>query len=117
MSQVASEFLQQSSLLNPQNTFNFLPAYAAYATAFIAGFCGIRYRDFQLDLVYPSENFNQYATSQINTQYTVFKPPATQTENFNVTGLMYRGNKLDIIYNLRAKSVEVKVEVYLKIYM
>jgi hypothetical protein len=104
---VASEFLQQSSTLNPQNTFNYLPAYAAYATAFIAGYCGVRYRDFQLDLVYPSEHFNQYTTS-VNPMFPVFKQPTQQTENWNITGLMYRGNKIDIIYNLRAKSVEVR---------
>jgi hypothetical protein len=106
---VSSEFLQQSSTINPQNTFHYLPSYAAYASAFIGGYCGVRYRDFQLDLVYPSEHFNQYSSVQtVNPLYPIFKQPSAQTENWNITGLMYRGNKLDIIYNLRAKSVEIR---------
>lgn len=106
---MTSEFLQASSTVNSQNTFVYLPAYAAYAHAFIAGYCGVRYRDFQLDLVYPSEHYTQYSNTQtVNNQYPIFKLPTLQTETWNITGLMYRGNKLDIVYNLRAKSVEIR---------
>lgn len=104
---VATEFPQTTSAINPQNTFNYLPSYAAFATAFIAGYCGVRYRDFQIDLVYPSEYFTQYQ-SQGSSQYPVFTQPAPNVEVWNVTGLLYRGNKLDIIYSLRSRSVEIR---------
>ena len=103
-----SEYPNSNSNLNQMNTFNYLPGYAAYVSGFIAGFCGVRYRDFQLDLVYPSENFRDYQSQILSTQFPVFKQPTLSTESWNITGLMYRGNKLDIIYNLRAKSVEIR---------
>lgn len=103
-----SEYPNSNSVLNSQNTFNYLPGYAAFVSGFIAGFCGVRYQDFQLDLVYPSENFAQYQTQVSSSQFPVFKQPALNTENWNITGLMFRGNRLDIIYDLRSKSVEIR---------
>ncbi len=105
---VLSEYSQQSTSFNPLNTYNYLPGYAAYAHAFIGAFCGVRVRDFQIDLVYPSENFNQYQTQTSTLSDTIFKPPAMNTESWNITGVAYRGNKLDISYNLRSKSVEIR---------
>lgn len=103
-----SEFPSSGNILNPQNTFNYLPGYAAYVTAFIAGFCGVRYRDYQLDLVYPSEHFGSYQAQVSSAQFPIFKPPTQNTESWNITGLMYKGNKLDIIYNLKMKLVEIR---------
>ncbi|CAF0704348.1 unnamed protein product [Brachionus calyciflorus] len=105
---IMSEYPNSNSNLNHHNTFNYLPGYAAFASSFIAGFCGVRYRDFQLDLVYPSEQFRDYQTQALSPQFPVFKQPTLSTESWNITGLLYRGNKLDIIYNLRAKSVEIR---------
>jgi len=107
---VLSEYPQSSTVPKPQNTFNYLPGYAAFAHAFIGGFCGLRPRDFQLDLVYPSNNFQNYQASISSSaqQQTVFKQPGLNVENWNITGLMYRGNKLDIIYNLKTKTVEIR---------
>ena len=65
-------------------------------------------RDFQLDLVYPSENFGSYQTPVVTSQYNIFKQPATNVDNWNITGLLYRGNKLDILYSLKTKSVEIR---------
>lgn len=103
-----SEYPNSNSALNVQNTFNYLPGYAAFVSGFIAGYCGVRYQDFQLDLVYPSENFGQYQAQVSSAQFPVFKQPALNTENWNITGLMFRGNRLDIIYDLRSKSVEIR---------
>lgn len=103
-----SEYPNSNSVLNMQNTFNYLPGYAAFVSGFIAGFCGVRYQDFQLDLVYPSENFGQYQAQVSSGQFPVFKQPASNTENWNITGLLFRGNRLDIIYDLRSKSVEIR---------
>lgn len=103
-----SEYPNSNSVNNMQNTFNYLPGYAAFVSGFLAGFCGVRHRDFQLDLVYPSENFGQYQAQVSSAQFPVFKQPASNTENWNITGLLFRGNRLDIIYDLRAKSVEIR---------
>lgn len=85
-----------------------MPGYAAYAQAFIGGYCGLRVRDFQIDLIFPSENFGQYSGQISVTQDSVFKQPALNTDLWNITGLAYRGNKLDITYNLRMKTVEIR---------
>lgn len=103
-----SEYSQPNNVLNPLNTFNYLPGYAAFIQAFVGAYCGLRVRDFQLDLVYPSDSFTQYQSSSSSTQYPIFKPPTTNTESWNITGLSYRGHKLDIIYNLRTKAVEIR---------
>ena len=54
---VMTEYPHVANNLNPQNTFHYMAGYAAFAHTFIAGHCGLRVRDFQLDLVYPSEHF------------------------------------------------------------
>lgn len=106
---VLSESVQPAISFNPLNTYNYLPGYAAYAHAFIAGYCGVRVRDFQIDLIYPSDNFGQYQGQvSVSGQNSVFKEPSANTDLWNITGIAYRGNKLDIIYNLRTKSVEIR---------
>lgn len=61
-----------------------------------------------MDIVYPSEYFTEYqGGASTNTQHRVFKQPAANTEHWNITGLIYKGNKLDIVYSLRSKSVTV----------
>jgi hypothetical protein len=106
---VITEYPHVASNLNPHNTFHYMPGYAAFAHTFIAGYCGLRVRDFQLDLVYPSEHFTNYVGIIGGTQHhALFKQPATNVESWNITGLSYRGNKLDILYNLRSRSVEIR---------
>lgn len=105
---VGVEYPQATSAINNLNTFNYLPAYAAFASGFMSAYCGVRYRDFQLDIVYPSEQYGAYQGQGINKQYPVFTQPAPNVDNWNITGLLYRGNKIDIIYNLRSKSVEFR---------
>lgn len=107
--QVASEYPQTGGFVNTNNIFNYLPGYAAFAQAFIGGFCGIRMQDFQLDVVYPSEFYDKYQTS-INSGFAnpIFKPPALNSESWNITGLNYFGNKLDFIYSLKSKSLEIR---------
>ena len=104
-----SEYPQQNANnLNQLNSFNYLPGYAAFAQGFIGAYCGIRVRDFQIDLVYPSENFGSYLGQTSASQNNVFKQPAQNVENWNVTGMLYRGNKIDILYSLKTKSVEIR---------
>lgn len=105
-----SEYPQpNANNLNPSNSFNYLPGYAAFAQGFIGAYCGIRVRDFQLDIVYPSENFGSYQSQVSVTQNNnIFKPPAQNIENWNVTGMLYRGNKIDVLYSLKTKSVEIR---------
>jgi hypothetical protein len=38
----------------------------------------------------------------------MFKPPANRVETWNITGLNYRGNKIDIIYDMGKRSVEIR---------
>lgn len=80
--------------------------------SFIAGYCGIRVRDFQLDFIYPSEYFDNYQNSAGLSP--LFKEPVEGLQIWNITGLTYRGNKLDIDFNLRAKSITVKNRKTLK---
>ena len=104
---VVSEY--PANLENPLNNFNYLPGYAAFVQAFIAAYCGLRVRDFQLDLVYPSEEFGNYQTqAAVRSQFSIFKSPVSNADSWNITGLLYRGNKLDIIYNLKSKTVEIR---------
>ena len=106
--QVLSEF-PHSGYANPHNTFNYLPGYAAFATGYIGAFCGLRLRDFQLDIVYPNENFGSYQNPIVTGQrYELFKKPSPNTESWNVTGLSYRGTKLDILYDMRSRSVTIR---------
>jgi hypothetical protein len=107
---VLSEFPQSSTVINPNNNYNYLPGYAAFIHAFIAGFCGIRPRDFQIDIVYPSDQFTSYqsGSSTPTSQFNIFKQPLANVDAWNITGLTYRGNKLDIIYNLKNKNVEIR---------
>ena len=66
-------------------------------------------QDFQLDVVYPSEFYDKYQTA-INSGFAnpIFKPPALNSESWNITGLNYFGNKLDFIYSLKSKSLEIR---------
>jgi hypothetical protein len=107
---VLSEFPQSSTMINPNNNYNYLPGYAAFVHAFIAGFCGIRPRDFQLDIVYPTDQFTKYQSgaSTSSSQFNVFKQPLANVDAWNITGLTYRGNKLDIIYNFKSKNIEIR---------
>jgi len=58
--------------------------------------------------VYPSEFFTDYqGGASTNTQHRVFKQPAANTEHWNITGMIYKGNKLDVVYSLRSKSVTI----------
>ncbi len=103
-----SEYPNYLNNLNPMNTFNHLPGYASFLHAFIGGYCGLRVRDYQLDIVYPSEHFTNYLSSTPQSQF--FKPlpvrsPYQSVDFWNITGLSYRGFELDIIYNLRGKQV------------
>ena len=98
-----------SNVFNPMNTFNFLPGYASYIHAFMGGYSGIRVRDFQLDIVYPSLRFNDYTgSSPLTSQSIPIKSPYPSVDYWNITGLSYRGFELDIIYNLRGKQLIVK---------
>ena len=103
-----SEYPQTSNILNPNNNFNYLPGYAAFIQSFIGAYCGLRVRDFQLDLIYPSEYFTNYQTTVSQSQFPIFKQPAFNLETWNITGLLYRGNRIDIIYRLKSKSVEIR---------
>jgi hypothetical protein len=94
--------------INPANTFNYLPGYAAFASAFVAGFCGVRVRDFQIDIVYPTEYFGNYQNPVITGQSSLFKRPTANTESWNVTGMNYRGSKLDLVYDMRSRSVTIR---------
>lgn len=106
--QVLSEY-PHNNFLNPQNTFNYLPGYAAFAYSFIAAYSGIRVQDFQIDVVYPSEFYNNYLTGSVTTQnMPLFKSPVPNVDAWNVTGVNFGGNKLDFIYNLRTKSLEIR---------
>ena len=98
-----------SNVFNSMNTYNYLPGYASYLHAFIGGYSGIRVRDYQLDIVYPSVRFNDYvsATPTVS-QAMPIKPPFPSIDYWNITGLSYRGYELDIIYNLRGKQLIVK---------
>jgi hypothetical protein len=93
--------------INPANTFNYLPGYAAFISAYVAGFCGIRVRDFQIDIVYPTEDFGNYQNPVVTGQSSLFKRPTPTTESWNITGLSYRGSKLDIVYDMRSRSVKI----------
>lgn len=103
---VLSEY-PHTSFLSPSNTFNYLPGYAAFVQSFIAAYCGIRLQDFQLDLVYPSEHFDRYSSVNSAQNNAIFKSPVQNLETWNVTGVNFGGNKLDFLYNLRTKSVEI----------
>lgn len=106
--QVLSEY-PQTNFLNPQNTFNYLPGYAAFAQSIISAYSGIRIQDFQLDIVYPSEFYNNYLTgSVVIPNQPIFKSPAPGVDIWNVTGVNFGGNKLDFIYSLRTKSLEIR---------
>ena len=106
---VLSEYPQTGNILNTNNNFNYLPGYAAFAQAFIAGYCGIRMQDFQLDVIYPSEYFANYESVPVSQsgQNTLFKPPVPNVDLWNVTGLNYAGNKLDFVYDLKGKSLTI----------
>jgi len=70
-----SEYPQQNANnLNPANSFNYLPGYAAFAQGFIGAYCGIRVRDFQIDIVYPSDQFGSYQNQvPITSNNNIFK--------------------------------------------
>ncbi len=97
---------------NMQNNFNFLPGYAAFIQSFMAGFGGLRVKDFQIDLIYPTDNFQDYQSPGqqfvAGSQSNLFRRPTPTTDAWNITGLSYRGTKLDIIYNLKSRSIEIK---------
>jgi hypothetical protein len=98
-----------NNIYNPMNTYNFLPGYSSYIHAFIGGYSGIRVRDFQLDIIYPSLRFDDYTSSSpASTGAVPIKTPYPSIDYWNITGLSYRGFELDIIYNLRAKQLIVK---------
>jgi hypothetical protein len=103
-----SEYPNYANNLNSMNTFNHLPGYASFLHAFIGGYCGLRVRDYQLDIVYPTEHFANYLSSTPQSQFfktLPIKSPYQSVDFWNITGLSYRGYELDIVYNLRGKQV------------
>lgn len=104
-----TEYPVQGNFINTQNTLNYMPGYAAYIHSFIAGFCGLRVRDFQLDIVYPTELFGSYQNPVTGpgNQNRLFKRPATNVETWNITGFSYRGTKLDFLYDLKSASLTI----------
>lgn len=98
-----------NNINSAQNTFNFLPGYASYLHAFIAGFSAIRVKDFQIDIIYPSYNFNSYiGSTPIASQTLPIRTPHQTINYWNITGLSYRGFELDLVYNLNAKTLTIR---------
>lgn len=106
--QVLSEYAKTVPSID--NNYHYLPGYASFVHSFISAFCNLRVRDFQLDLIYPSDFFDNYQNPSSSSQYAsnILKQPFNQAENWNITGLNYRGNKLDILYDFNGKTIIVK---------
>jgi len=106
--QVLSELT--NTVPSTQNNYHYLPGYASIIQSFISAYCGLRVRNFQLDIIYPSDFYPNYQSSSNNNNPSnnILKRPLGQSETWNVTGLEYQGNKLDILYDLNGRSVIIR---------
>ena len=106
---VLSEYPNSNLDYNRNNNYNYLPGYASFIQSFIAGYCGMRVRDYQLDFIYPSDHFDSYQTPISSfKKNSILKAPVDEVQTWNITGLAYLGNELDILYDLPGKLIIVR---------
>jgi len=104
--QVLAEFT--NTVPSSQNNYHYLPGYASFIQSFISAYCGLRVRNFQLDFIYPSEFYPNYQSSSNNINSNILKRPLGQSEAWNITGIEYQGNKLDILYDVNGRSIIIR---------